>query len=315
MKTYPHLFAKLFRSPLMLRDIEREVFEQQLLTRMFGQEWKPGIGWQDRTSLESIQPGMRAELGEPGKPKEDWIAFEKDVMAYKARMRLEKIYQRFGDVAVVKIDGVIDKRISEMEMSCYGGVDLADVDTILSMCASDPGIQRIVLDIHSPGGSVVGVHETWQRIKAMQETDKEVHAYVNALACSAGYYLGSAADQISAAPSAIVGSIGVYLAVLDASKWMELEGLNLQMIKAGKWKDTGSQHRPLSEEETEKLQAEVDAMHAQFKAAVTENRDIAPEAMEGQWMTAKDGHEHGLVDELTLATLDEFVAELLAARF
>ena len=37
--------------------------------------------------------------------------------------------------------------------------------------------------------------------------------------------------------------------------------------------------------------------------------------MEGQWMTAKDGHAQGLVDELTLATLDEFVAELLAARF
>lgn len=289
MKTYPHLFAKLFRSPLMLRDIEREVFEQHLLTRMTG--------------------GQAAEfLARPETPK----AADTGRMSW----RTARIFEQFGDVAVIHIDGVIDKRISEMDMSCYGGCDLADVDTALSICASDPGINRIVLDIHSPGGSVVGVHETWQRIKAMQETDKEVHAYINALACSAGYYLASAADQISAAPSAIVGSIGVYLAVLDASKWMELEGLNLQMIKAGKWKDTGSQHRPLSEEETAKLQAEVDAMHAQFKAAVTENRAIAPEAMEGQWMTAQQGHAQGLVDELTLATLDEFVAELLSsARF
>lgn len=287
MKTYPHLFAKLFRSPLMLRAVEREIFEQHLLAHMTG--------------------GQVAEfLAQPETPK----AADSGKMPW----RTARIFEQFGDVAVIHIDGIIDKRISSFDMSCYGGCDLADVDNALSICASDPGIQRIVLDIHSPGGSVVGVHETWTRIKQMQETDKEVHAYINALACSAGYYLASAADQISAAPSAIVGSIGVYLAVLDASKWMELEGLNLQMIKAGKWKDTGSQHRPLSEEETEKLQAEVDAMHAQFKAAVTENRSIKPAAMEGQWMTAQDGQKHGLVDELTLATLDEFVAELLNVR-
>lgn len=288
MKTYPHLFAKLFRSPLMLRNVEREIFEQQLLARIYGE----------------VAPVIAAE---PPVPQ----AADTGKMPW----RVANIFEQFGDVAVIHIDGVIDKRISSFDMSCYGGCDLADVDAALSICANDPGIQRIVLDIHSPGGSVVGVHETWTRIKQMQETDKEVHAYVNAMACSAGYYLASAADKISAAPSAIVGSIGVYLAVLDASKWMELEGLNLQMIKAGKWKDTGSQHRPLSEEETTKLQGEVDAMHQQFKAAVTENRDIAPASMEGQWMTGKQGHEEGLVDELTLATLDEFVADLLAVRF
>ena len=269
----------------MLRNVEREIFEQQLLARIYGE----------------TSPAFAIEPPAP-----------KAADTSKLPWRVANIFEQFGDVAVIHIDGVIDKRISAMDMSCYGGCDLADVDTALSICAADPGIQRIVLDIHSPGGSVVGVHETWTRIKQMQETDKEVHAYVNALACSAGYYLASAADQISAAPSAIVGSIGVYLAVLDASKYMELEGLNLQMIKAGKWKDTGSQHRPLSEEETTKLQAEVDAMHAQFKTAVTQNRAIAPESMEGQWMTAQQGHEQGLVDELTLATLDEFVSELLA---
>lgn len=287
MKNFSHLYGKLFRSPLMLRNVEREIFEQHLLSRIYG----------------ATAPAFAVEPAIPQAAATD-----------KMPWRVARVFEQFGDVAVIHIDGVIDKRISSLDMSCYGGCDLADIDAALSICASDPGIQRIVLDIHSPGGSVVGVHETWLRIKQMQETDKEIHAYVNAMACSAGYYIASSADLIAAAPSAIVGSIGVYLAVLDASKWMELEGLHLQMIKAGKWKDTGSQHRPLTEEETSKLQGEVDAMHAQFKSAVTQNRQIAPESMEGQWMTATQGHEQGLVDELTVATLDEYVAGLLSVN-
>ena len=34
MKIYPHLFAKLFASPLMVRPAVREHFEHELLARM-----------------------------------------------------------------------------------------------------------------------------------------------------------------------------------------------------------------------------------------------------------------------------------------
>jgi len=289
MKTYPHLFAKLFCSALMLRPIERNAFEQHLLQHM-GLAGAPGpmlIGGQ---AIAHPEPQAMAEN--------------------EARYRQHRVLERFGDVAVVHIDGVIDKRIGLMEMDCYGGCDLNDVDNALSRIVGDASISRVVLDINSPGGSVVGVHETFMRVRELTET-KEVHAFVNCLACSAGYYIASAADVIAAAPSAIVGSIGVYIAMLDASKWAELEGLSMQMIKAGKWKDTGSPWRPLNDEEKAKLQASVDAMHTQFKAAVRTNREVDDEAMEGQWMTGEEGLTAGLVDELTNATLDEYVAALL----
>lgn len=282
MKTYPHLFAKLFCQPLMLRSIERQTFERHLLNRMGG----------DSTVIVNSAPQALDRSQMPA--------------------RQQRVFEQVGSVAVVRIDGVIDKRISDFDMECYGGVDLADIDGALAKVAADPGITRLVLDINSPGGSVVGVQETYARIAEIAQT-KEVHAYVNCLACSAGYYLAGAADIISAAPSAIVGSIGVYIAILDASKAAEMDGLNMQMIKAGDKKDTGSPWRPLTDDEKARLQADVDDIHKRFKAAVTTNREIDPSAMEGQWMTAEQGAALGLVDNLTGATLDEYVSALLLA--
>jgi protease-4 len=271
---FPHLFTKLFCTPLALRDVERMAFESYLLGR---------IETPKHEAMERMRTG-------------NW--------------RVDSILSRYGDVAVIAIHGVIDKRISAFEMECYGGCDLADIDSAISIVANDATISTVVLDINSPGGSVTGVAETGARIAALAEI-KEVHAFVDVMACSAGYWLASQADHITANPSAIVGSIGVYMALLDASRWMEDEGLRVQMIKAGKWKDTGSSHRPLTDEETERLQAGVDELHAEFKAACTARRKIAADTMEGQWMKAAEGKALGLVDDVTFASLDEFVASLI----
>lgn len=283
MKTYPRLFRKLFCEPLLLHAPARAAFESELLRRMYGD-----------ASVVAIPSAAMVE--EPQDP-DDW--------------RISSIYQRLGRVAVVRIDGVIDKRISSFEMSCYGGCDLADVDTALAHAMQDPRVEVIVLDINSPGGSVIGVHETYTRIMALAEM-KEVHAFVNCMACSAGYYLASAADHIAAAPSAIVGSIGVYLAMLDASRWYEAEGLKVNVMQGGKWKTMGAEWKPLEDDEREKLQQGVDAMYAQFKAAVNAKRpQVEDSTMQGQWMTGSEGETLGLVDELTGATLDEYVTALL----
>lgn len=288
MKTYPRLFRKLFCEPLLLHAPTRASFETELLRRMYGD-----------SAANAIPVAAAIGTGEPKDPSmnDDW--------------RIASIYERTGRVAVITIDGVIDKRVSSFDLSCYGGVDLADVDAALSHAMQDPRVEIVVLDIHSPGGSVVGVHETYTRILALTET-KEVHAFVNAMACSAGYYIASAADHIAAAPSAIVGSIGVYMALLDATRWYEQEGLKINVLQAGKWKTTGAEWKQLTDEERTKLQRGVDDLHTQFKAAVNDRRpDVAASTMEGQWMTADEGQPLGLIDELTGATLDEYVSALL----
>jgi signal peptide peptidase SppA len=310
MKTYAHLFAKLFASPLMLHSPVRQSFENNLLARMRGDVAHQAIPVA-QAARDSASPIItRADVGEPGRPMEDWLRQSRDIQATKKLMRLENVYQRYGNVAVVKIHGVIDKVISQFEMDCYGGCDLQDVDNALAQAANDPRITHVVLDLHSPGGSVVGVKETAARIAALRAT-KEVHAYVAGMACSAGYYLASQADVISAGESAIVGSIGVYIAVLDASRWYAEEGLSVQVLKAGEMKTMGAQWRALTEQEREYLQGSVDGCYADFKAAVTALRNVDDATMQGQWMDASDGYRLKLVDNLTIDTLDEYVAALI----
>lgn len=296
MKIYPRHFAKLFTTPTMIHAGVRHQLESALLSRM-------GL------TAHSVTK-HRADVGEPDEPNDS-----RDM-----NWRVANIYQRFGNVAVITLSGVIDKHISAFEMECYGGCDIADFDKALIEAAADPRVETVVLNINSPGGSVSGVPESAARVAALTQT-KEVHAYVDVMACSAAYYIASQADVIAAAPSAILGSIGVYLTVLDATRAAEMEGMKVELISAGKYKAMGSPFKPLTEEERGMLQSSVTRLHADFRSAVRNGRraptergghqTVSDATMEGQWFDGSQALEARLCDSLTGQSLDEYVAALL----
>lgn len=291
MRTFPHLFGKLFAAPLMLHEPSRTGFENALLGNM------------------GLMP-QHSDIGTPGEVDKDWLRFNRDAKATRQQLRIENVYQKFGRLAVVKIHGAIDKVLTQFEMDCYGGCDLADVDTALALAEADPQVDTVLLDIHSPGGSVTGTPETAARVARMRET-KEIHAFTSTLCCSAAYYIASQADVIASAPSAIVGSIGVYLAIIDQSRALELEGIKVELIKAGRLKAMGASFKPVTDEERAFLQAGVDRIHADFRKAVTTLREVQTADMEGQWFDGSEAHSKKLVDVLTSASIDEYAAALL----
>lgn len=298
MKALPHLFAKLFASPLMLHAPARSALEHGLLSHM-------GIG-----ASVGVLPMQAGPVGTPGRPIEQWMEWHQDMKATKEQLRLDDVLTIIGAVAIVKIHGVIDKVLTQFEMDCYGGCDLEDVDKALAIVAADPKIRYVVLYIHSPGGSVTGTPETAQRVAHLRQT-KEVHAYTSTLCCSAAYYIASQADVITAAPSAWVGSIGVYMALLDETRALEMEGLKVELIKAGRLKAMGASFKPVTDEERTFLQASVDRTWAEFKKASTALRPLAEEDMQGQAFDGASALERKLVDQTTAMNLDEYVSELL----
>lgn len=278
---YPRLFAKMFASPLLLHTPVRQTFERELIAHITGQR------------AGAIHPTE-----------------SKAAMTEDKQWRQSRVYQRVGNVAIVSVEGVIDKRVSSFDLSCYGGCDLADVDEAL-IRAAEPDIKKVMLYVNSPGGSVTGTPETAARVAALAKT-KQVHAFVDVMACSAGYYIASQARKISAAPSAIIGSIGVYMAVIDATRAMELEGIAVQMISSGKYKGIGAPWKPLAEDERAMLQEQCDAIYAAFKGAVLSARPkVKDSTMQGQWFDGTQADELQLVDELTMQTPDEMLARLL----
>jgi protease-4 len=214
-----------------------------------------------------------------------------------------------GAVAVVPVFGVIGKYLSTLETAC-GGCDLNAVASGLDLALADESVQQIILHINSPGGTVTGTPELANRIAAAAKL-KPIIAFTDTQCCSAAYWLASQCSAVFAAPSAEVGSIGVYMALLDESAALEKEGVKVNVIKAGKYKTAGAPFQALTDEERAMFQKDVDAIYAKFTAAIRATRPgVTTETMQGQTFSGEDAVEAGLTDG-TLDTLEECF-ELLA---
>jgi len=214
-------------------------------------------------------------------------------------MKEESRISMVEDVAVISFDGVVGKRVGMLEKTS-GVLDLDDFAADLEKVASDDGVDGIVLDINSPGGTVTGTPEAADMVAKCR---KRVVAYSETMCASAAYWVASQAYAFIAAPSAVVGSIGVYLPLSDRSRLYEMNGVKQHLIKAGKYKGIGVDGTAPTEEMLERLQDRVDFIHAEFKAAVRAGRgNIADEHMEGQDFFGKQAEQIGLVDSIgTLA--------------
>ena len=199
-------------------------------------------------------------------------------------------------VAILDVGGVVGHRYSQFLNS--SGVTSADVlARLVSEAAADESVEGIVLQINSPGGTVTGTPEAANAVRAAAQ-EKPVVSYADGLMASAAYWIGVHAEQIIASPSADVGSIGVYLALLDESLAYANEGYTVELFKRGKYKAMGMPGTTLTDEQRAHLQEGVDEIYDWFTREVSLAREVAPEAMEGQTFLAKSAVEVGLVDSV-----------------
>lgn len=212
-----------------------------------------------------------------------------------------------GAVAVIPVEGIIGRKFSSMLYD--SGVTSVDVlQRMIGVAADDEQVAGIVLSTDSPGGYTAGVPEAAEAIRAAAQR-KPVIAYADGLMGSAAYWLGSQASAIYATPSAEVGSVGAYIALLDRTREMEMSGLRVDLFRSGKHKGMGYPGTILSDEQRAMLQARVDATGAQFRAAVRDGRSrpISDDVMQGQSFGAAAALANGLVD--SVGTLDAAIRD------
>lgn len=198
-------------------------------------------------------------------------------------------------VGIVPIVGVIGKGLSPLE-KMMGAVDVNDVSAAIDAFAANPEVEKVALQISSPGGTVTGVEELANKVRNLE---KPTLAYTDSEMASAAYWIGSAADRVVASPSSTVGSIGVYMAIPDYSEAAKMQGIRMVVIKSGKYKGAGIEGTSLDEDQMGNLQASVDTIHAEFKEAVNMKRKmVKAEAMEGQTFSGKQAAAQGLVTGL-----------------
>lgn len=212
-------------------------------------------------------------------------------------------YVEVGDTAIIPVHGILGKHLGMMEMMS-GGCDVDDVSEKIDIATNNNAVSQIIFDFRSPGGSVTGIPELGRKIAAI--ASKKTIAFTDSECCSGAMWLAEQCQNFYMTESATVGSIGVWCAYTDLTRQMEMDGEKMQCISAGKYKTMGAYWKPLSDEETQILQASVDKIHEQFKEAINNRRQVADEFMQGQTFDGPEALSAGLVDGL-VDELDELL--------
>lgn len=208
-------------------------------------------------------------------------------------------------VAVIPISGPIF-RYANLFSDISGATSTEVIATDLSVALDDPAIAAILLEIDSPGGEVSGTAELAQMIRAASER-KPVHAFVDTFGASAAYWLAAATERITVASTALVGSIGVVLALPDPerSRQTDIEFVSSQSPK--KSVDVGT------ESGRAQVQRIVDDLAEVFIADVARYRGVVPETVEesfgqGDVFVGRYAVESGLVD--AVGTFEQALADV-----
>lgn len=131
----------------------------------------------------------------------------------------------------------------------------------------------VALVINSPGGSPVQSSLIAARIRRLADEKKiPVHAFVEDVAASGGYWLACAGDDIWVDASSITGSIGVIFASFGFPELMARQGIERRVVTAGKSKSLADPFLPQKAEDVDRLKAIQQPIHDAFIQHVQERR-------------------------------------------
>lgn len=148
----------------------------------------------------------------------------------------------------------------------------------LRAAIADPLVERIVLDIDTPGGSAVGAFELAADIRAMSLI-KPITGIVNFMAYSGGYLIGAACTELVVSQTSGVGSVGVIASHMERSKQLETAGVKVTTVYAGAHKNDLSPNEPLTDQSIRVLNDLVQESYQLFTGAVSVYRGMSIEAV------------------------------------
>lgn len=181
-----------------------------------------------------------------------------------------------------------------------------EITAILTV--AKPG-DEVILRLESPGGIVHGYGLAAAQLLRLRAQNIRLTVAIDKVAASGGYMMACVADQILAAPFAIVGSIGVVVQFPNFNRLLKDNHIDFEQHTAGKYKRTVTLFGENTEEGREKLQHEIQDIHDIFKHLIKEHRqqiDIDKVAT-GEYWLGQQAIELKLVDRLQ--TSDDYLLQ------
>ena len=146
-----------------------------------------------------------------------------------------------------------------------GGLNDAGLAPLIERAFSRGKPAAVALVINSPGGSPAQSSLIGARIRRLAEDRKvPVHAFVEDVAASGGYWLACAADDIWVDQTSILGSIGVIFASFGFPEFMARQGIERRVVAAGRSKSLADPFLPQRDEDVARLKALQAPIHQAF---------------------------------------------------
>lgn len=208
--------------------------------------------------------------------------------------------QYFGSVAVVPLMGVYMTRLSTggrflgRESSAYSGF-VNDVEEAIKN-----GAKTVIINAACPGGVTSFLPQAADAIYQLRDKAKII-AYISVQACSAGYWLSSAAHEIVISESGFAGSIGTKM--FTFTRWDD-EVVVVSDQSPEKDPD------PATEDGQAQLRKPLNQITEVFIEKVAQYRNVTKEKVlsdfgKGNYLVGKFAVEAGLADRV--GTLEELI--------
>lgn len=179
-----------------------------------------------------------------------------------------------------------------------------EITAILSIAKSG---DEVVVKLESGGGLVTSYGLAASQLARLKSAGVKLTICVDKVAASGGYMMACVADQILAAPFAIVGSIGVIAQVPNFNRVLKKHDIDYREVTAGEFKRTVTVFGEITDTGLQKFKSQIEETHDLFKAFVHQNRpkmDIARVAT-GEYWYGTQALGLGLVDQIR--TSDDYL--------
>ena len=168
---------------------------------------------------------------------------------------------------------------------------------------------EVVVRLESGGGVVHGYGLAAAQLARLKDAGLKLTVCVDKVAASGGYMMACVADNIVAAPFAIIGSIGVVSQLPNFHKWLKNHDVDYEMFTAGDYKRTVTVFGENDDEDRVKYQEELEQTHELFKHFVNRYRGMldVDKVATGEHWYGEDALHLNLVDKLQ--TSDSYLLE------
>jgi protease-4 len=208
-------------------------------------------------------------------------------------------------VAERTIDELVpDVDIFTGELKTTKKIGILDIVRTIDVAANDPSIKFIYMNLDKLDAGITHLEEIRSALEKFRESGKAIIAYSDNYS-QGSYYIASVADRIFLNPAGTSSLTGISISTLFFKDLMDKLGIEVQLIRHGKFKAAAEQFisNKMSNENREQLQAYIDALWDNWTEDISVSRGISKERIDEiadklEIASSQDALEAGLVDGL-----------------